>query len=380
MNRVSLALLVVFAATVCSASVCSARDGEPIAVRIWPGEVLSLENHWGLKLAVGRDGATNVADVAIDKAVRLKDSLHHALSRQPNQLNPAWLPMEECEQDVNRIAVHSDQSGWVTVICDGVRVVVTDGSVDTLALDQLPVDCVVLMNWQSGRHPAIVTALKPRFVVIAADAKKDRDAIAKLSQAIGAFDSVSVRVGNTFAISSSDEDAPQPKLIVLAPAPWKMNDNFQQEFVAMEKACSESQAVFAMLSTNQMNFKPSNGTHTPRWNTEHMMGRQLLFFSQIYHELDPAIPVMDLNPEQMPPDYEFAHPDWDGAEEARQMQRVSDFCRRFAYLLEGQSLDKQAPGSSWPTLQALLVQMQRHYSEHTANTVKKFDLPDWPEE
>ncbi|MFG0254923.1 MAG: DinB family protein, partial [Rhodopirellula sp. JB053] len=109
------------------------------------------------------------------------------------------------------------------------------------------------------------------------------------------------------------------------------------------------------------------------------MGRQLLFFSQIYHAIDPAVTVMDLNPKQMPEDYEFAHADWDGVEEARQMQRVSDFCRRFAYLLDGIELTEKAPGSRWPSLRALLVQMQKHYGEHTANTQKKFALPGWPE-
>jgi hypothetical protein len=80
----------------------------------------------------------------------------------------------------------------------------------------------------------------------------------------------------------------------------------------------------------------------------------------------------------MPAQYVFAHKDWTGAEEARQLQRVSDFCRRFAYLLDGMKVTDKAKGTIWPSLQALLVQMERHYQEHTANTVKKFDLPGWP--
>ncbi len=36
---------------------------------------------------------------------------------------------------------------------------------------------------------------------------------------------------------------------------------------------------------------------------------------KLAHAKDPTIPVMDLNPKQMPPDYVFAHPDWDGREE-----------------------------------------------------------------
>ena len=110
-----------------------------------------------------------------------------------------------------------------------------------------------------------------------------------------------------------------------------------------------------------------------------MMGRELVFFSQIYNAVDPMVPVMDLNPKQMPKDYEFAHPDWTGAEEARQMQRVAAFSRRFAYLLDDMDLDKRAKGSRIWSPRALLKQMERHYSEHTGNTKKKMELPGWPE-
>ena len=108
-----------------------------------------------------------------------------------------------------------------------------------------------------------------------------------------------------------------------------------------------------------------------------MMGRELGFFSQIYAKQDPGIAAIDLNPKQMPPDYVAAHADWTGTEEARQMERVCRFTSRFAYLLKDLPLDKKAPGSFW-TPKSLLLQMDNHYSEHTANVVKKFELPDWP--
>jgi len=107
------------------------------------------------------------------------------------------------------------------------------------------------------------------------------------------------------------------------------------------------------------------------------MGHEIGFFSEIYAQIDPTVAKLDLNPKQMPPDYVAAHPDWSGVSEARQMERVTAFTRRFAYLLEGLELDEQAPGSSW-TPRRLLKQMQRHYNEHTANVKKKFELPDWP--
>lgn len=167
---------------------------------------------------------------------------------------------------------------------------------------------------------------------------------------------------------------------VLLEKPPAVPVHLRELFDRMEAANRRSQDVFRKLSTAQMNFEPSNGTHTPRWNAEHMAGRQLLFFSQIYHALDPRIPVFDWNPAQMPPDYEARHPEWSGKEEARAMQRVDDFCRRNAYLLEGTALDGKPPATNWPSLRALLLQMEQHYDEHTANVVKKFELPDWPKE
>lgn len=151
-------------------------------------------------------------------------------------------------------------------------------------------------------------------------------------------------------------------------------------FEKMEAANRRSQDVFRELSVKQMNFRPSNGTHTPRWNAEHMAGRQLLFFSQIYHALDPEIPVIDRNPRQMPNEYEPRESNWSGKQEARYMQRVDDFCRRYAYLLKDQPLKAKPPASRWPSMEALLQQMERHYDEHTANVKKKFELPDWPKE
>jgi hypothetical protein len=187
-------------------------------------------------------------------------------------------------------------------------------------------------------------------------------------------------VGNTFAVRQADRDtAGERQIVLLRDKPWVMPEELVALFSRKEAACRASQAVFAKLSAEQMNFRPSNGTHTPRWNAEHMMGRELGFFSQIYHEVDPAVRHIDINPEQMPPDYKAAHPDWSGAEEARQMERVTAFTRRFAYLLHGLDLDERAAGSSWAP-RRLLAQMERHYGEHTANVKRKFELPDWPRE
>ncbi|MFK7737223.1 MAG: DinB family protein [Pirellulaceae bacterium] len=179
-------------------------------------------------------------------------------------------------------------------------------------------------------------------------------------------------------VEDSSSKLIEPALLLEKPP--AIPGHLRELFDRMEAANRRSQDVFRKLSKEQMNFKPSNGTHTPRWNAEHMAGRQLLFFSQIYNALDPKIPVLNWNPAQMPPNYKARHPEWSGKEEARSMQRVDDFCRRYAYLLEQTELDAKPPATSWPSLKALLLQMERHYGEHTANVVKKFELPEWPQE
>ena len=180
------------------------------------------------------------------------------------------------------------------------------------------------------------------------------------------------------AQSNRDKGLPSANPIAMLDEPAAIPEHLKELFDRMEAANRKSQDVFRQLSVEQMNFRPANGTHTPRWNAEHMAGRQLLFFSQIYHALDPNIPVVDWNPRQMPKDYKARNPGWSGKQEARFMQRVDDFCRRYAYLLNDSQLDTKPPATSWPSLRALLLQMEKHYDEHTANVKKKFELPDWP--
>ena len=130
--------------------------------------------------------------------------------------------------------------------------------------------------------------------------------------------------GNTLAVSASKSNGPEKtRLIVLGYEPWQPSGELAELYDRKEAASRNSAGVFRTLSSHQMNFRPSDGTHTPRWNAEHMMGRELHFFTQIFAQRDPAIAPIDLNPAQMPPDYKAAHPDWSGAEEARQIERVS---------------------------------------------------------
>lgn len=161
---------------------------------------------------------------------------------------------------------------------------------------------------------------------------------------------------------------------------WEATGELAELLDKMEASVAATQKVIKPLTADQLNWRPPNGTHTPRWNAEHMVAYQLLFFSQIYAAIDPDHhKPIDIRPKQMPADYGAAHPGWDGTQEAELMQRVSDYIRGHAYLLADLDLGVEAPGSGW-VLRALLKKMDSHYAEHTANVVKKFELTEWPKE
>ena len=70
--------LILLAATV--ANISYAKEGEPIAVRIWPDDVVSIENQWNLKLAIHRGDDASIPSIAeCDKSVGLAETLRHAL-------------------------------------------------------------------------------------------------------------------------------------------------------------------------------------------------------------------------------------------------------------------------------------------------------------
>lgn len=368
-----------------------AADGDPLAVRKWPDGSVTVESHWGLKLAVGPDGAAAVSsDSPNVKRVSFNAPIDHVLSRQPNEASATWKSAKGEDTSDNAIRVMSmfdhdgDQSYGLFVQVDGVRMVFPSKtwSNDLAAPDDDAgdlFDLVVMPDGsplsEKGSLVDWIRKLNPRFVMLPTQA--DQSVARQFGDQIGAGSEVTDIAHNTFAIAKASSRDHQTRLVQLTTKPFELSADMESLFSKMETSCQDSQNVFAALSANQMNFRPANGTHTPRWNTEHMMGRQLLFFSQIYNAVDPTIAVMDLNPKQMPPDYVAAHPEWDGKEEARQMNRVSEFTRRFAYLAREVDLDRQAPGSRW-TLRGLLRQMERHYNDHTANTKKKFELADWP--
>jgi len=381
---------------VITASHSFANDGQPVAVRYWPNNCVSIETMWNFHIVIGVDSTNRhllprTADVEfVDDFWEASEGNILVLDRKPNEPKPtlnAFATDQQYSTEAIRIArvaiIGSEASKqlYVTSIqVDGVNIVdckkySAQELVSSLQGRKLPnelqkIDVLLLdeANDQPIALRSLSDVLRPHVVLLRKNFPYE-----KLSSSV-----IETIEHNTIAVSKASEPSDVTRWVKLGDSVWKMEEPLAGLFAKKEAACLSSRLVFKELSNVQMNFRPANGTHTPRWNAEHMMGRELLFFSQIYHAVDPNVPVMDLNPKQLPNEYEAAHLEWTGAEEAMQMDRVEAFTRRYSYLLNGMILDQKAKGSSFWTPKGLLLQMEKHYFEHTANVIKKKSLVDWP--
>jgi L-ascorbate metabolism protein UlaG (beta-lactamase superfamily) len=379
--------------------------------------VLVTHNHPDHNNPAMISGNPHVA-MGLDSAGKVQ-AVHHVLDRLPNAEKPMWRPVVDAAEPtevrsghevlVTSISAwHDDRQGaerganaMFLIEVDGLRIVhcgdlgqtrLTDdqrramGNVDVLIL---PIGGVYTVD---GRQAAeIVRQVSPRTVVPihfkTPALSFDLQPIDVFLAALKDEAEVDNAVGNTLAVSALSATSPQSpaagsnkmKIVVLKYVPWHPPAELAELFTRMEADSRSAQEVFAKLSVTQMNYKPANGTHTPRWNAEHMMAGELRFFTQIYATRDPAVAMIDLGPAQMPADYKPAHPNWTGAEEALQITRASALVRRFAYLLDGIGIDDRIPGRR-QTLRGLFALLDGHYTQHTANVKSKFSLPDWPQE
>ena len=388
---VRITLLIIFAATMCSvffAKPSLADDGNPVAVFVEPNGT-AIETMGGFRFAVDTANSSKVtigelSDVRTSEYQSAHELSHvqgeqnsWRLSRQANQLKsvidhePLDKPLTGNAVSIRQQKLEPQGELMTWIETDGV--VILDLGKNSIEDESLlpEVECDVVIttlcpdaNTQSIER--LVNKLKPQIILIADDNNAVEDA------------KVTTLQGRNVVAVSAQKEKPDAHWIKISDQPWKMpQPELSGLFERKEESSAQSRAVFANLSVDQMNFVPGNGSHTPRWNTEHMMGRELLFFSQIYHSIDPMIPVMNLNPKQMPKDYAAAHADWTGQEEALLTLQVEAFSRRFAYLLEGLPLDKKAGSKMWSP-RGLLKQMDRHYHEHTENVEKKMELENWP--
>lgn len=425
--------------TVIFATPAHAESGKPVAVRWWGQGMVSIESWWHQPVVIdpfndeiGYEMPEIVADLVLvthehadhnhveavggDPVIAhgLSDAgavvrTDHTLDRFANEEKPKWqdarlrIARSPNALHVRGVAAWHDDAGgsergavaMFAVEVDGVRIAhLGDLGQSQLTAEQLnalgEIDVLCLpaggvYTLEPLQAVKLIDQVQPRFVVplhYKTDVLKiDLQTLEPFLTAVGDRYEVVKPAHNTLAVRAATRDTQTTtKVVVLDYKPWKPQAELGDLLSKMDVACKASQEVFAPLSAQQMSWRPPNGSHTPRWNTEHMMGRQLGFFSQIYATIEPeTFSRIDLNPKQMPPDYEPAHDEWNGAEEARQMERANAYVRRFAYLLDGIDLDARAPGSRW-TLRGLLKQMDRHFGEHTANVEKKFELEGWPTE
>jgi L-ascorbate metabolism protein UlaG (beta-lactamase superfamily) len=414
-----------------------ADEGKPVAVRWWGQAMVSIEPYWNLQIVIdpyppniGYEDPKLTADLVLITHEHpdhnhaqivggnpvvvhgLEDETHvravdHVLDRLPNAAEPTWqanaptLKTSGHQVSVTSVpAWHDDEQGGdrgadaiFVVNVDGVRIVhcgdlgqtkLTEEQLAALGrVDVLFVPVGGIYTVDGPQAVEIIAQVRPRFAIPihfkTPALSFNLHAIEPFLSAVGDRWEIDRPTHNTLAVAKSSATDSPTRVVVLAYEPWRPQGELAELFARLDAASRDSQAVFEPLSVNQMNFRPSNGTHTPRWNAEHMMAATPRFLTPIYAQRDPTIPALNLSPQQMPADYKPAHPDWTGAEEARQMERSAALVRRFAYLLDGVELDSQLPRSRW-TLRQLLTVMERHFGEHTANVKKKFTLPDWPKE
>ena len=369
-----------------------AKTGDPVAVFINPdGSAVETMNGFRISVDSEKDSQITIAELSDPLSTDYKDA--HELKFQPDE-NLWWVKREANELESTCVAKPVDAAVPKDEAADTIVVRQQKLDEDDALITWINSDGVVVLDFGKTPIADVVNAitskcdvviatrcpdvnskslkqlslqLKPQFVLIADD-----------NDAVKDDEATEIADRNVIAVSQQ-EKKPKTKWIKISDQPWQIkNVKLQKLLERKEAACADSRGVFAKLSTEQMNFVPGDGSHTPRWNSEHMMGRELLFTSQIYHALDPAIPVTNLNPKQMPPDYKAAHPDWSGREEALLTLRVEAFTRRFVWLLADVPLNKKAAGSRMWSPQGLLQQMERHYTEHTENVKKKMELDNWP--
>ncbi len=380
-------------------AVRSAADpGRPVAVRVWPGGGITVETFWDLHLGL-RIGEANRGGLprAVDGAFGPDDTTL-VIDCEANQSTPTAGPVRDGHAyssnavTVTRLnpAGRGDPGAWVLVRVDGARIVDLSGA-DARALvavlgsglsvpEGLTAADLLLMPTDADAVQLDVLAqhLSPRIAVLMPGSTVERVGAATVTRV----------AHNTVAVSAAagglDRDRGHPRWVQPSDQPWSMRDELARAFAQKEAANAASRAVFAPLSVGQMDFVPGNGTHTPRWNPEHMDSTERRFFSRIYHSVDPEIPVMKRRPRQQPERYTPAHPGWTGAQEARRMQRTQAYSRRFAYLLESEPTVPGTPASVrsnrlFKSPVGLLALMARHYGEHTEYVRAKMALEHWPE-
>jgi len=361
-----------------------AQSAKPVAIRFWGQALVSIETYWNLTIAIdpynpkiGYGDPSLSADLVLmthehfdhnnvklikgdphvvrglDPRERVRE-IDVILTRAPNTDKPTlttYHPTKQYSEHAVRIrsiaSWHDDTEGkkrgantMFLVETNGVRILhcgdlgqtrLRDEQLDQIGkIDVLliPVGGVYTIDGPQAVHivdqlrPLIVVPIHYKLPVLTIDLNTAEPFLDKLPSSYKRVEAV----GNTLAVSRGRRTGQNvKKVVVLKLKPYQLPTALRKLLDEKEKAAKKSQSLFSSLSINQLNHRPSNGTHTPRWNAEHVMASDLRMFSAVYARLDPMIPHINLNPRQMPPDYVPAHPNWTGAEEARQIERALAF-------------------------------------------------------
>jgi len=377
----------------------SAEPGLPVGVRWWGEETVSVESAWNLRVSISattenaREADLSVivgklpTDLGHSVVTAVGADLDVSLDRPVNSADVSIEATESATVSPNTVRVRSFEGDalWVLVQCDGVSILYTNDegaqSVPGEVTSEIDAIDVLVLPIGVENPGALISAASARKVVpIGFRSPKSRDFKA-FEERIDSAASRRDAVGNTTAVSTEIPSG-SAGLDVLKARPWRARGKLVSLLKSIDRKNRKSQETFAPLSANQMNHKPANGTHAPRWNVEHMAGTELAFFTSVYSNVSADIPVVQRFPAQQPPDYVPANPEYDGAEEARQMERILALRNRFAYLLDGLDLETLPRGAPRFTgsLEGMCERVGDHYDEHTAHVHKKFKLDDWPEE
>ena len=233
-------------------AIVQAEDGDPLAIRKWPGGMLSLESHWGFHVAVDpTEKALKQLPSTPDQIVLSSDAIDHYLTRKPNFAKAAWVPSAEFTgKDPNAIHIKSLPSQVVKASslmleADGARVVfVPDECLATPAgvpVDDIkPTDLLVLSASNASRltDPGVISLVKrmaPRLVLLNDIDASQMESAEKFRKAIDAREPVTETDHNTLAFSQSGSPEHQTQVVVLSDVPWQMPDELATLFAGIKR-------------------------------------------------------------------------------------------------------------------------------------------------
>ncbi|MBN1490358.1 MAG: MBL fold metallo-hydrolase [Phycisphaerae bacterium] len=415
----------------------TAKDGPlPLAIRWWGQSCISIETFWGFTIVIdpfppderlGYPGPNLAAELVLISDARPSRSaadtvrgepvilrghgeaaaVDHILDRAPNQPEATVRPSSE----VGKPSLHAVRVRGIPVSTsgpephlgmmfllevDGVRILHCDGLGQPLTEEQIdaigPIDVLLLPVGEAGGLGAadaagVVRKLKPtrlvwplRCIADGGDSTMDPiDAFVRETRRANLL--VRQVKGNTVAITrlpaGRRPPVGSPAVILAERRPIHPEPDVERALLGARKDRQTMIDDLGGISDAQLDHRPSDGTHTIRWNFEHTTARELGFFSQIYHAIDPEIPVINWNPAQMPPDFVPWHPDWGTQEMVRHVRRIEGFTERFSYLLADAPPTMRIENTHF-SIKYLTALIVGHYQNHTGKAVHKFTLPDWP--